>query len=134
MGSRLDHCRVLVVEDDSLVGFDVRSLLREAGCEVVGPFPSKNSALRAISEQHIDAAVVDVNLGDSFSFSVADALTWAKVPFLWLTGYSPSVLPDRYRSHLLIDKPYTPASLICALETVLARADLPEARTEGPRL
>ncbi len=134
MGSRLDHCRVLVVEDDSLVGFDVRSLLREAGCEVVGPFPSKNSALRAISEQHIDAAVVDVNLGDSFSFSVADALTWAKVPFLWLTGYSPSVLPDRYRSHLLIDKPYTPASLIGALETVLARADLPEARTEGPRL
>jgi hypothetical protein len=44
------------------------------------------------------------------------------------------VLPDRYRSHLLIDKPYTPASLIGALETVLARADLPEARTEGPRL
>jgi DNA-binding response OmpR family regulator len=134
MGSRLDHCRVLVVEDDSLVGFDVRSLLREAGCEVVGPFPSKNSALRAISEQHIDAAVVDVNLGDSFSFSVADALTWAKVPFLWLTGYSPDVLPDRYRSHLLIDKPYTPASLIGALETVLARADLPEPRAEGPRL
>ena len=134
MGSRLDHCRVLVVEDDSLVGFDVRSLLREAGCEVVGPFPSKNSALRAISEQHIDAAVVDVNLGDSFSFSVADALTWAKVPFLWLTGYSPDVLPDRYRSHLLIDKPYTPASLIGALETVLARADLPEPRVEGPLL
>lgn len=134
MGSRLDHCRVLVVEDDSLVGFDVRSLLREAGCEVVGPFPSKNSALRAISEQHIDAAVVDVNLGDSFSFSVADALTWAKVPFLWLTGYSPSVLPDRYRGHPLLDKPYTPASLIGALETVLARADMPETRTEGPRL
>ena len=134
MGSRLDHCRVLVVEDDSLVGFDVRSLLREAGCEVVGPFPSKNSALRAISEQHIDAAVVDVNLGDSFSFSVADALTWAKVPFLWLTGYSPDVLPDRYRGHTLIDKPYTPASLIGALENVLARADLPEPRAEAPRL
>lgn len=134
MGSRLDHCRVLVVEDDSLVGFDVRSLLREAGCEVVGPFPSKNSALRAISEQHIDAAVVDVNLGDSFSFSVADALTWAKVPFLWLTGYSPDVLPDRYRGHTLIDKPYTPASLIGALENVLARSDLPEPRTEAPRL
>jgi DNA-binding response OmpR family regulator len=99
-----------------------------------GPVSLENSALRAITEQHLDAAVVDVNLGDTFSFSVADALTWAKVPFLWLTGYSPDVLPDRYRGHTLIDKPYTPASLIGALETVLARADMPALPTESPRL
>ena len=55
--------RVLVVEDEVLIGLDVAELLSDVGCRVAGPFRTVADALHSINEQRPAAAVLDVNLG-----------------------------------------------------------------------
>jgi len=116
--------RVLVVEDEALVAMHVETILTEAGCEVVGPAASIDQALR-LCAQELDAAVLDMNLAGAMSYSVADALAAAHVPFLWLTGHSPSVLPQRHRDRPLVAKPYLASVLLEALSTTVAAAPAP---------
>jgi CheY-like chemotaxis protein len=112
----LHHCRVLVVEDEVLVAMDMEMALGDAGCEVIGPVGSVADALAAVRTQKLDAAVLDVNLGDQPAFPVADALAAAGIPFVWLTGHSPEVIPSRHRHRPLLTKPYLGAKLLDAIQ------------------
>ncbi len=62
--SALRDRRILVVEDEFLIAMSLQDALENAGAVVVGPAPSVEKAIKQIeSEPHIDAAVLDVNLG-----------------------------------------------------------------------
>jgi CheY-like chemotaxis protein len=113
--STVPRRRILVVEDEALVAMYVEAILNEAGCEVVGPAASVDEALRLCACDPLDAAVLDVNLDGVMTFAVADALAAAHVPFVWLTGHSPEMLPERHRARPLVSKPYVPRALIEAL-------------------
>lgn len=103
---------ILVVEDDYMIAEDVRSGLERAGAVVVGPVPSVRKAIRLIeSEPQIDAAVLDVNLGDEKSFPIAEALTAKAVPFLFSTGYNSADIPDEWRRATVVVKPLRIASV-----------------------
>ncbi len=54
---------ILVVEDDLFIGLELKACLEVAGFLVLGPAGSVRDALRLISTQRPDAAVLDVNLG-----------------------------------------------------------------------
>ncbi len=56
--------RVLLVEDEALVAMMVQETLAEFGFHVIGPVSTASGALAAAREGHIDAAVLDINLGD----------------------------------------------------------------------
>jgi DNA-binding response OmpR family regulator len=112
-------CRVLVVEDEPLIGLDVATVLCIAGCDVAGPFRSLAEASKSISEQHPTAAVLDVGLAAEMAFPIADTLAPNGVPFIWLTGYPPSILPERHRGRPFIAKPFSPATLLDALASAL---------------
>jgi pimeloyl-ACP methyl ester carboxylesterase len=53
----------------------------------------------------LDGAVLDVRLGDQFSYPVAAALIERDIPFLFLTGYDDFVVPPQYRGMRRLDKP-----------------------------
>ena len=55
--------RVLVVEDEFLIALDVAEVLREMGCEVVGPANDLRTAMRLMRSVSPDLAVIDLNLG-----------------------------------------------------------------------
>lgn len=94
--SPLNGRRVLVVEDDFLLAQDVRNMLRKAGAEVVGPFPTAEAAISRIEGgEPIDFAVLDVNLGGQRGFPVADVLIERNLPFALTTGYDASSIPER---------------------------------------
>jgi DNA-binding response OmpR family regulator len=59
--------RVLVVEDEFMIGLDIGQQLAGAGFEVVGPALSVAKALRFVAEPGCDVAVLDVNLGSETS-------------------------------------------------------------------
>ena len=66
----------------------------------MGPVPSVEKAIKQIeSEPHIDAAVLDVNLGGVLAYPVADMLLARKIPFVFTSGYEDNVLRTRY-SHV----------------------------------
>jgi CheY-like chemotaxis protein len=113
--------RVLVVEDNALIALELESTLLDRGVTVVGPFASVAAALPSVGNG-LDGAVLDINLGDEDVFPVADALTDAGIPFLFLTGHSDSKLPGRHRARPVLRKPYFPGQLTTVLLSLMAKA------------
>ena len=117
--SPLRDRRILVVEDEYLIAMSLQDALETAGSIVVGPAPSVDKALQTIdSESHIDAAVLDVNLGGALSYGVADKLIARKIPFIFTSGYEDNVLRSRYSGVKNCPKPY----LFQAIEEALVEA------------
>ena len=120
-GPGLEGRRVLIAEDEAMVALDLERALQGAGCVVVGPVARLERALRRASGAAIDAALLDVNLADGPVFPVADVLAGRGVPFVFLTGYDGSVLPERFRQRPLCQKPYSSRRLLEVLGAVLGR-------------
>jgi CheY-like chemotaxis protein len=117
--SALRDRRILVVEDEYLIAMSLQDALENAGSVVVGPVPSVDKAIKTIeSEPHIDAAVVDVNLGGVLAYAVADVLIARKIPFVFTSGYEDNVLRNRYAQVKNCPKPY----LFRAMEEALVEA------------
>lgn len=112
----LQGCRILVVEDEGMIAYDVRNALREVGAEVLGLRHTVESALSLLREEHdIDGAVLDINLGGVMVFPVADALALRGVPFVFTTGYPEDVLPSRYKFVKRCEKPMNMAAVAEAI-------------------
>jgi len=98
--------RILIVEDEYIVAWDLAQSLEQIGASVIGPVGSVASALVLISEEAaLDIAVLDINLGSEQVFPVADALQARGLPFVFATGYDPSSIPGKYREALRFEKP-----------------------------
>ena len=113
--------RVLVVEDEMMIAMLVEDMLAELGCSVVGPAHALDVALNlARTEQGIDAALLDVNLGGQPVFAVADALREKGVPAIFSTGYGDAGLRDVDRGSPVLQKPFRAHDLARALNEALA--------------
>ena len=123
--AELQGRRVLVVEDEFLVAMDIELMLRELGCEVLGPRADLASALRAAGEETLDVALLDVNLAGEPVTAVAEALAERALPFVFCTGYQAGNLPRRYPAAPTLTKPFQIADLRSALEHALASASGP---------
>jgi DNA-binding response OmpR family regulator len=107
--------RVLVVEDEFLLGEMLCIEISESEMVPVGPASRLDEALKLANEARIDAALVDVDLGAGIvSFPVCDVLTRRSVPFLFVTG-TRARIPAKFSAAAVIEKPYRPADLMAAL-------------------
>ena len=111
MGSSLVACRVLVVEDEMMVAWVLEDVLSGWGCTVVGPVGRVGKALAMLDAEAVDMAVLDISLNGERSYPVADTLEARGVPFVFLTGYNRDSLPSRYRSHMVLQKPFQQSEL-----------------------
>lgn len=107
----LEKKRVLIVEDEFLLGFSLREDLCEAGADVTGPLSTIGEALEAVSSEPFDIVLLDINLRGEMSFAVADELLAKNVPFVFLTGYHSEVVPERFRPLPRLAKPHDPKGL-----------------------
>ena len=110
--SNLQGLSVLVVEDDYVLARDADQALTEAGVLVVGPASSEEHAMALVDHRALQCALVDINLGEGVRFDVADALQKRGVPFAFVTGYDHSVIPARFNSIELIQKPANPQHVV----------------------
>lgn len=128
MGPLTGKC-VLLVEDNYLLASALQDAMEQLGAEVLGPYAHVANALQGLQQaKHVDAGLLDINLGSEQSFPVADALSQLGVPTLLLTGYDNSALPAPYRQLPCLQKPVNLAAMLAAL-THLGIAD--EAQAPG---
>jgi CheY-like chemotaxis protein len=80
--------RVLVIEDEVIVGMLLEDMLEELGCVVAAISTHIEEALQLARALDIDLAILDINLGGKQSFPVADVLKSRGVPFMFATGYA----------------------------------------------
>ncbi|ACA20665.1 response regulator receiver protein [Methylobacterium sp. 4-46] len=102
----LAGCRVLVVEDEYFIGDDLKKSLTAAGATVIGPIPQVDQAMNQVRGGEFEVVVLDINLRDEMSFSVADELKRRGIPFVFATGYDACVIPDRFADVKRWEKPY----------------------------
>lgn len=116
--------RVLVVEDESLVAMLLETMLEDMGCLTVGPASSVEEGLRLVGEEQMDAALLDVNVGGTPVFPVAEALEARGIPLVFSTGYGEGGLPENWRGRPTVQKPFTEAVIRDALMKALGVANV----------
>ena len=106
--ANLNGTRILVVEDEFLIAMEIEAALEAAGAVVVGPAPSLEAACTLARHSEIDAAILDVNLGDKHVFPAAELLDERGIPYIFHTASPPKELEGRP----VCVKPVEPSRLI----------------------
>jgi DNA-binding response OmpR family regulator len=110
---------ILLVEDEFLLALQLEELVQSRGATVRGPYRRLDDAMQAAQRDNFDFAILDINLSGTMVYPLADHLLARDIPFLFLTGYSLSNLPERFRTVTRLNKPCDPDLLIATLRSQL---------------
>lgn len=112
---------VLLVEDSLIIALDAEDVLTRLGAKEVVTASTVAGALDAIDLSKPTIAMLDINLGDSTSYPVADLLADHGIPFLFASGYGEQAkLPEQHTEKLVLQKPYTLENVARALDPIVA--------------
>lgn len=107
---------LLLVEDDYWIAQDMVGQLEAAGAEVIGPVASVEAAIELIDRtEHIDGAVLDINLQGVLAWAIADVLLQRGVRFVFASGYNGSIVPAHYSEIVRLQKPVTLNKIVTGL-------------------
>ena len=98
--------RILVVDDEPLIAMMIADWLKEQGHEILGPAYSVSQAFELLGSETVDAAILDVSLGEHNCYEVADALAAKAVPFVFATGYDADSVAQRFANVTTVAKPF----------------------------
>jgi DNA-binding response OmpR family regulator len=116
--------RVLLLEDEHLLAMLVEDMLLEMGFDFVEVAATLPDALSHAANGDFEFAILDINVGGSTSYPVADLLRGRKIPFFFATGYGREALAHDYADTPTLHKPFLMADLEEAIAN-LASADRP---------
>lgn len=111
--------RILIVEDEPLIGMVLTDYLSDAGCEAVGPAQSAEKAMQMAADETVDAALVDGNLAGRRVDQIVGTLRSRGIPFAFVTGYGREALPPGFEDAPIVEKPFTEEQVVATLERLL---------------
>lgn len=117
--------RILIVEDDPIIAFDLQSILEDEGHAVEAICASAAEACR-----HLDGvsfALLDVDLLDGKSFGLASDLAARGIPFAFVSGSSRAEVPAHLQHARFVAKPYREEAIL----GLLPRVEQPRAAGGG---
>jgi DNA-binding LytR/AlgR family response regulator len=114
---------VLVAEDEFLIALELAQAVQAAGHDAIAPVPTALEALHhASSRANLVGAVLDVSLRDRDAFGVAAVLAARGIPFVFITGHSPGMIPQTWSSIPTFAKPCDAAVVVGELVYAIAAA------------
>lgn len=119
--STLAGSRILVVEDEFILAWELERELYAAGCASVKLVTLVEEALRELRFWRPDGVLLDLRMRDGLSsMPVADALDDHGVPFVIVTGQNPDAVSDRHRDRPFLHKPCPTAIILTTLQQTMA--------------
>jgi CheY-like chemotaxis protein len=113
---------VLIVEDEAMIRVLLGDMLVELGHEIAGQTGRVDEALTLVhSPLAFDLAILDVNLGGKTVEPIAAAVERRGLPFVFVTGYGESGVPERFRGRPFLEKPFAIADLSDLLRAIARR-------------
>jgi CheY-like chemotaxis protein len=112
--------RVLVVEDETMISLLIEDMVSDLGGHVVGPAAKFEQAMTLALEADFELAVLDVNLDGLVVYPIAEVLRCRGIPFIFMTGYDSSVVPERYQHNRVLSKPFSSQTFSDALGEIFA--------------
>jgi CheY-like chemotaxis protein len=113
---------VLVVEDEVMIRMMVTDMLVDLGHSIAAEAGEIDEALRLAESADFDLAILDVNVNGRTIEPVAKAVERRKLPLLFSTGYSVDALPESFRGHPSLQKPFRIDTLQSAIDEALKAA------------
>lgn len=114
--------RILVIEDDMLIGMLFAETLTAMGHSVCAVAIDEQEAVRAARDHEPDILIVDAKLGRGSGITaVNDIIARAYIPHVFVTGDKPGVLELRPDA-VIIEKPFYIRDLSDAIELAMTRA------------
>ncbi|MFN4090127.1 MAG: response regulator [Alphaproteobacteria bacterium] len=119
--------RILVVEDELLVGLDIACMLEERGYEVVDVVDSGARALDTAARERPDLVLMDITIrGTMDGVQTAQAIhdRSGDVPVVFVTSYTEGPLRERAEATHpagYVTKPFSPPELERAVRRALCR-------------
>jgi CheY-like chemotaxis protein len=114
--------RVLIIEDEPLIGLDLETIVTEIGHEVVGIAPTRTEAVKMARQARPGLVLADVQLADGSSGidAVNDILVDLSVPVIFITAYPERLLTgERAEPTFLITKPFRPEMVKAVMSQAL---------------
>jgi PAS domain S-box-containing protein len=96
---------ILVVEDVAILATRLADEIVSFGFSVVGPAATLDEAMSLLESESITAAVLDFDLNGTTTISLARSLRKRDIPFVFMTGYDQSALPEDLRDVPIFSKP-----------------------------
>ena len=113
-----------MVEDDFLILMELETILREAGAHIAGACRTVDEALALAREQEIDAALLDLRVGQEAITPVARCLDHRGVPFAFYTGQQETdPIRAEWPDCAIIAKPAVTRLLVATLAGLLQRRE-----------
>jgi len=117
------NLRVFVVEDEALIRMMVVDMLEELGHTIAAEAGHLDKALELAGSIDFDLAVLDVNIDGKLITPVAKLIAVRKLPIIFATGYGAMGLPDEFRGHAALAKPFELSALAATIEKLALRRD-----------
>jgi CheY-like chemotaxis protein len=114
---------ILLVEDNALIRMMIVAMVEELGHRVVAQTGTLDEARRLAETAEFDIALLDINLNDRSVVPVAEIIEKRGLPFLFVTAYGTSGLPEPFRKKRLLSKPFPVSKLGAFIEEMLDDID-----------
>ena len=110
---------VVIVEDEAMIRVLLCDMLEELGHAIAGQAADLDEGLALVRSPLVfDLAILDVNLEGKSCEPIAAALEWRGLPFVFVTGYGESGIPERFGGRPFLEKPFAIADLMDLLQAV----------------
>lgn len=123
--------KVMIVEDEGVVGLSLKSILSKMGYTVTGIAITGSEAVRMAIETQPDVILMDIHLkGDMDGIQATEELNKVTdIPVIYLTAYADEETLNRAlrtESHSYLVKPYNPRELYSNIEFAIYKRRLKE--------
>jgi DNA-binding response OmpR family regulator len=115
-----DAMRILVVEDDVLIGFVLETELTNAGHQVIGPVGTVERGLELAMATHPELALLNINLKDGGNGIELARLLAERLncPSLFVSGSVSEARGAKDAALGFLAKPYNPAAVVESIDVV----------------
>jgi CheY-like chemotaxis protein len=113
--------RVFLVEDEALILMMTAEMVETLGHEVVAEASSIEKAVGPAKDARFDIAILDVNLAGARIDPIAKIIDERGLPFVFVSGYAGSALPEPFADRPHVQKPFLTQRLQEALEIAIKR-------------
>ncbi len=122
----MHKAKIMIVEDEGLVGLDIQSNLQDLGYKVTPVFADANAAILYLSEEHVDLVLMDIHLkGQLDGIDAARTIRERfDIPVLFLTAFANNEVIQRAKGvgafgYLL--KPFKAKELEVMVEIIFSK-------------
>jgi DNA-binding NarL/FixJ family response regulator len=113
--------KILIVEDEPLIAFDLEAAIRDRQGDIVGPAHTLADAVRIAEVADIDGAILDVRLKDGGIEAVLACLLRRDIACVIHTGEADAAIAGAWPDIPVVGKPALPEVVLAALTTAMGR-------------